>query len=111
MASGSAAAGAACGRRSAESRAAERAQDACIGALGPVAERRTPSPEAVGQSRADAEAAAGVDDRWVPLVAAVRKLEATRGTPGFDPAVDALTAECSRVNEIVRRGGKEPADA
>lgn len=103
--------GVACGRRSPESRAAEHAQDACIGALEPVARGRLPSVEQVDEARADAEAAAEVDDRWDPLVVGIRMVQSTRGTPGIDPAVDALTAECRRVNEIVRRGGKEPPTA
>lgn len=101
----------ACGRRSAESRAAERAQDACIGALEPVADAQVPSAAVLDEALADAEAAADVDDRWRPLLARVRSAEATRATPDFAPAVEALADECGRVNEIIRRGGRDPATA
>lgn len=98
----------ACGRRSAESKAAERAQDACIGALAPVADAKVPSAAVLDEARADAEAAADVDDRWRPLLARVRGAEGTRGTQEFAPAIAALADECGRVNEIIRRGGKGP---
>jgi hypothetical protein len=100
-----------CGRQSRESRAAEHAQDACIGALSPVADQRLPSVDVLDRAREDAGTAAEVDDRWAPLVARLDAVAAARGTPGIDPAVDELTAECGRVNEIVRRGGKDPATA
>ncbi len=102
---------AACGRQSAESRAAERAQDACIGALAPVADQALPSTEVLDKALADAGAAATVDDRWAPLLARLEELEGARGTPGIDAAVDDLTAECERVNGIIRRGGKDPDTA
>ena len=60
---------------------------------------------------ADATAANEVDDRWAPLLARLRAARGARGTPAVDPAIDALVAECDRVNEIVRSGGKEPAQA
>jgi len=102
---------AACGRQSAESRAAEHAQDACIGALSPVADQKLPTSDALDKALSDAEAAADVDHRWAPLLERVQALDAARGTPGIDPAVDELTAECGRVNELIRRGGGEPATA
>lgn len=102
---------AACGRQSAESRAAEHAQDACIGALSPVADQKLPSTEVLDKARADAEAAVAVDDRWAPLLSRLEALEGARGTPGIDAAVDGLTAECGRVSGIIRRGGKEPDTA
>ncbi|MGI8684720.1 MAG: hypothetical protein ACR2MO_06470, partial [Acidimicrobiales bacterium] len=91
--------------------AAEHAQDACIGALSPVADQKLPTFDALDKARTDAEAAADVDDRWAPLLERVKALDAARGTPGIDPAVDALAAECGRVNEIIRRGGKDPSTA
>lgn len=100
-----------CGRRSPESRAAERAQDACIGALAPVADDRVPSAGTLDRARADAEAAAGVDDRWGPLLADLEAALAASGTPDLGPAVESLVAECDRVNDIVRRGGREPTAA
>ena len=96
------------GCRSAESRAAERAQDACIGSLQPVADGGRPSTAVLRRAAADADAAAGVDDRWAPLRASVRAALDRRGSPRFEAAVDALVEECERVNEIVRRGGEEP---
>lgn len=101
----------ACGRRSAASRAAESAQDACIGALAPVAADEVPPAAVLRAARDDAAAAAGVDRRWEPLLERVREAVAALDTPGFDPAVDALAAECGRVNDIVRRGGREPSGA
>ncbi|MGI8684149.1 MAG: hypothetical protein ACR2MO_03475 [Acidimicrobiales bacterium] len=100
-----------CGRRSTESIAAEHAQDACIGALSPVADQKLPSPGVLRDAVADAEAAADVDDRWAPLLERLRAVGAARGTPQIDPAVDELRAECGRVNDIVKRGGKEPSTA
>ena len=105
------AASAGCGRRSAESKAAERAQDACIGALEPVSDGKVPDDDVLDAALTDAEAAAAVDDRWRPLAARLRAAVATGGGPDLEPAVDALAAECGRVNDIVRRGGKEPATA
>lgn len=100
-----------CSRRSAGSKAAERAQDACIGALEPVSNGKAPAADVLDAALGDAEAAAEVDDRWRPLVTRLRAAVATHGGPDFDPAVDALAAECGRVNDIIRRGGKEPATA
>lgn len=76
-----------------------------------MAQDRVPSAKVLDDARSDAEAAAGVDDRWGPLLVRVRVAQASRAEPGFGAAVDALAAECGRVNEIVRRGGKEPAGA
>lgn len=100
-----------CSRRSAESKAAERAQDACIGALQPLADGKAPSAGVLDEAVGDAEAAASVDDRWGPLVVRLRAAVATGGGPDLGPAMAALYAECGRVNDIVRRGGKEPASA
>lgn len=101
----------ACGRRSAESKAAERAQDACIGALAPVAKGQVPSADVLDVALADARAAADVDDRWGPLVVRVQAAERAQGTPDLGPAVDALAAECAQVNEVIKRGGREPSNA
>ena len=103
--------GVGCGRRSAESKAAERAQDACIGSLSPVADNRQPSAAVLDAAVADAEAAASVDERWQPLLARLRAARQARGTPAVDPAIDALVEECDRVNDIVRSGGRKPASA
>lgn len=100
-----------CGRRSPEARAAERAQDACIGVLAPVADQELPSAAVLDDARADAEAATEVDDRWAALVQRLEDLEAQRDTPLVDPAVDALREECGRVNDFVRRGGRDPSTA
>lgn len=108
---GLAGASAGCARRSAESNAAERAQDACIGSLTPVSRNEEPSVGVLDRAVADAEAANQVDDRWAPLVARLRAVRLAQGTPAVDPAIDALVEECDRVNEIVRRGGREPAQA
>lgn len=86
-----------------EGRAAGRAQDACIAALEPVAQRRVPTAAELAQASRVAEAAAAADERWVPLRQRVRELaEAVSG--GADPqaAVDALADECRHVNDIVR---------
>lgn len=99
-----------CGR-SAESRAAERAQDACIGSLAPVADGKTPSAAVLGRAVADAEAAARVEGRWSRLRARLRTARAQRGTAAFERAVDDLVRECDRVNDIVRRGGREEPGA
>lgn len=96
----------ACGR-SAESRAAEQAQDACIASLEPVSEGGTPSAEVLGRAVADAEDAAEVNERWEPLRARLRTARAGHGTPALERAVDELIEECKRVNDIVRRGGRE----
>jgi hypothetical protein len=91
----------ACGP-SAEDRAAVRAQDACISSLEPVADGRTPSADDLDAAVADAEAAAEVDDRWAPLGVLLRQARDQRGTPAFEPSVDALVAECEQVNDYVR---------
>lgn len=107
-----AAAGAAGCGRSDESRAAEQAQDACIGALEPVSNGEVPSPAVLRQAVAHAEAAAAVDDRWRALRVRLGAAVDSYGTPAFGPAVDAVVGECDRVNEIVRRGGREePAES
>lgn len=91
--------------------AAERAQDACIGALEPVSQAKVPSAGVLEEALVDAGEAAGVDGRWAPLLAQLQSAKAARGTPLFVHAIDELAAECGRVNEIVRRGGKEPSSA
>lgn len=91
--------------RNAEGQAATRAQDACIVALGPVAKGRLPTTDEIGRAARHAEAAAEVDDRWLPLRARVRELAATTARP----AVDALADECRRVNDIVRGGQLDQA--
>lgn len=87
----------------AEGQAATRAQDACIVALEPVAQRRAPTSDEAQQAARLADSAADVDDRWVPLRARTHDLN-TAVLHGVDPqpAVDALADECRRVNEIVR---------
>jgi len=100
-----------CGRRSAAARAAEWAQDACIAALSPIAEQELPSASVLDDAQGDAQAAADVDDRWSALVERLEDLEAQRDTPRVDPAVDALREECGRVNDFVRRGGRDPSTA
>lgn len=97
------------GCRSAESRAAERAQDACIGALEPIADNEAPTVGQVADAVADAEAAADVDPRrWDALRARLRAVRgAIRGTPGYASAIQALVKECEHVNEVVRSGGEE----
>lgn len=91
----------ACGP-SAGDRAAVRAQDACIGALEPVADERTPSAAALDEAVADARAAAEVDDRWRPLRGLLLQARDRRGTPAFEASVEALVAECGRVNDYIR---------
>lgn len=96
-----------CGR-SDESEAAERAQDACIGALEPVAAGQTLSAAVLDETVAHADAAAEVDpDRWSPLRARARAARAAAGSADMERSIDALVQECERVNEVVRRGGKE----
>lgn len=104
--------GAGCSRRSAEDVAAERAQDACIGALAPVARSHAPSVTVLDRAVADARAAARADPaRWRTLEVRLEGLAARRGTSDFEPAVALLVAECKRVNEVVRSGGEEPPAA
>lgn len=84
--------------RTAQDKAAQDAQDACIVALEPVAQGRTVTPDQVTRAREHADAAAEADERWTPLKARVEQL----GTAATPEAVDALTVECRRVNDIVR---------
>lgn len=84
--------------RTPQDKAAEEAQEACIVALEPVAQGRTPTSEQVARARRHAEAAADADQRWTPLRARLEQFD-TASTP---PAIDALTVECRRVNDIVR---------
>lgn len=93
---------ASCGRR-AESAAAERAQDSCIAALAPVAEGRPPASAVLREAVADAEAAARVDRRWLPLRARLRAVRDTAGGPDAGASIAALVEECERVNGIIRR--------
>jgi hypothetical protein len=97
-----------CGaRRTPEEQAAVRAQEACIAALEPVSEERRPSSEAVAMAARHAEAAAKVDDRWMPLRARVLEFG---NQPDGRERVDALVRECERVNRIVKekRGDVAP---
>jgi hypothetical protein len=92
--------GSACSaRRTPEEQAAVRAQDACIAALEPVSKSRRPAPENLADAVVDAEAAAGVDQRWAPLRA--RVLEFRERTDSSE-SLDALVNECGRVNQIVK---------
>lgn len=109
LAAATLAGGTACGR-SAESRAAEQAQDACIGSLEPVSEGGTPSPDVLERAVAHAEEAAEADERWEPLRARLLAARARHGTPALERAVDELIDECERVNDIVRSGGKGAPD-
>lgn len=84
--------------RTAQDKAAQDAQDACIVALEPVAQGRTVTPDEVARARTHAEAAAEADPRWTPLEARLAQFDAAAGAE----AVDALTVECRRVNDIVR---------
>jgi len=96
-----------CGR-TAEDRAAERAVDACIAALEPVAGDRRPSSAVLRAALADAEDAARTDDRWEVLADVLRRAAATAGTPDGDAAVADLVDECRRSRDAVRaRGGDE----
>lgn len=94
---------------SVEERAAERAVEACIAALEPVAEDRRPPPAVLESALADAEEAARADDRWEVLAGALRRAAATAGTPAGDAAVARLVDECRRSRDLVRRGGRESA--
>ena len=102
---------AACGaRRTAEEQAAVRAQDACIAALEPVSKGRPPSAgDLVGAAR-DADAAAGVAPRWVPLRERVGEY---RARSEARETLDALVQECARVNQIVKekRAEDTPSEA
>lgn len=95
------------GRRTPEEQAAVRAQDACIAALEPVSEGRPPSNEAVATAARHAEAAAEVDQRWSALRARVLDF---RSRTDSQESLDALAAECQRVNQIVKekRGDVSP---
>jgi hypothetical protein len=95
------------GRRTAEEQAAVRAQDACITALEPVSKDQRPSTDALATAARDAEAAAKVDERWMPLRA--RVLDFGRRTDDRE-SLDALVKECERVNRIVKekRGDVQP---
>lgn len=84
--------------RTAQDKAAQDAQDACIVALEPVAQGRTVTPDQVARARRHADAAAAADERWTPLKARLEQLD-TGATP---ESVDALTVECRRVNDLVR---------
>lgn len=84
--------------RGPQDKAAGEAQEACIVALEPVAQGRTPTSEQVARARRHAEAAADADQRWTPLRARLEQFD-TASTP---QAIDALTVECRRVNDIVR---------
>ena len=86
-------------RRTAEEQAAVRAQDACIAALEPVSKDQRPSTEALATAARDAEAAAKVDERWLPLRSQVRHFGERAGEP---ESLDALVKECERVNRIVK---------
>jgi hypothetical protein len=94
-----------CGR-TAEEQAAVRAQEACIAALGPVAEDKRPSPDALRSATRSAEAAARADGRWQPLQNRVIDFRATiAGDPDSEAgreSLDALAQECGRVNQIVK---------
>lgn len=95
-------AGAACST-DADGKAAGQAQDACIVALEPVSQRRVPTAEESARAARLAETAADVDDRWRPLRALARDLNgAVLHGADPQPAIDALVAECTRVNDIVR---------
>lgn len=100
-----------CRRGSAEERAAAKAIDACIAALGPVADDRPPPADVLADARADAEEAARTDDHWEGLAAALRRAEEAAGAAGGDAAVAALVEECKRSRDFVRRGGREPRQA
>lgn len=84
--------------RTAQDQAAQDAQDACIVALEPVAQGRTVTPDQVARARKHADAAAEADQRWTPLKARLEQFDTAAGPE----AVDALTVECRRVNDIVR---------
>lgn len=89
--------------RNPEGRAAGRAQDACIAALEPVAQRQVPTAAQLAPASRAAEAAAEVDERWLPLRQRVRELaEAVSRGGDPQPAIGALADECRRVNDIVR---------
>lgn len=91
-----------CGRGAGE-RAAERAVEACIAALQPVADEELPSAEVLDEATADAEEAAGLDDRWSVLAAALGRARDDAGTPAAGEAIDALVEECRRSRDFVRR--------
>ena len=95
------------GRRTPEEQAAVRAQDACIAALEPVSKNQRPSTDALGAAVRDAEAAAKVDNRWSALRARVLDF---RSRTDSQESLDALAAECQRVNQIVKekRGDVSP---
>ncbi|MGQ0521095.1 MAG: hypothetical protein ACT4PX_08100 [Actinomycetota bacterium] len=76
-----------------------------------MSEGEAPSFAALDRAVADAEGAAEVDERWEPLRARLRAARAGHGTPALERAVDELIDECERVNDIVRRGGKEEPKA
>lgn len=84
--------------RSPQDKAAEDAQEACIVALEPVAQGRTVTADDIARARRLADAAADADRRWTPLRARLQEYDTAAGPD----AVDALTAECRRVNDIVR---------
>ena len=84
--------------RTAQDKAAQDAQDACIVALEPVAQGRTVTAEQIARARTHADAAAEADQRWTPLQGRLEQL----ATATTAEAVDALTVECRRVNDIVR---------
>ena len=98
-------------RQSAEERAAARAIDACIAALGPVSENRPPSRDVLEDARAEAEEAARTDDHWAALAGALRRAEDAAGTPAGDAAIAALVDECARSRDHVRERGGEPRRA
>ena len=65
------------------------------------------SPDVLAEAVADAEEAAGADDHWDTLVAALRRARDAAGTPEANATIDALVGECERSNDFVRRGGRE----
>ncbi len=91
----------ACGRTPVE-QAAVRAQEACIVALEPVSKDEKPSVADLASAVRDAEAAAGVDERWAPLKDRVRAFRSSVGKEAGRAALDALVEECRRVNQIVK---------
>ena len=94
------AAGSGCGgRRTPQEQAAVRAQDACIAALEPVSKNRRPSNDALATAASEAEAAAKVDERWAALRDRVLDF---RSRTDSQESLDALAAECQRVNQIVK---------
>ena len=91
----------------AEERAAQRAVDACIRALEPVADQHRPSRPTVRVALRDADAAARTNPRWAPLRARLSELDTALQAETGERAVDALVRECQRVNAAVKgeRGG------